>query len=681
MLKTKIIAGFFILASAILPFVTFPTVQDQIGIGTYIFVLIAFLSVGVLLLVDTFSKDDVGTSNFATKQGLIGAVLLGLLLVIVILIFQNSTNQISSLWGSELGIRNSFWILFCSISIGLVSIPLLSKYKHIWPKMMLVFTSAISLKSILYFGISNLQPALLSDLTAGIDYRFHASIVIIALIYQLWNLRTNNAMWVGVLMNLSYLVFVVQAPWLIAIVSIGVIGFFVYKYRRQINFNNAQLIAVILLLLTFGANILVNKGSQELVAQNHSLDIGASLSLSLSSLSEGSNKLLFGVGTGNYSTSFNLYRPDAFNYHEDWDTIYQYSNSQINQDLVEHGVVFSLIILSLVGFGIFASINSEPDDVILEPTGLSFDSKYSAIKKKKTPNRAVFQLQVLSTSVLILLSYFVSGWDASLLILFFWSSAYLLTMREEEINLNPIIFRISVVLFPIVLGLLSIFALNAPSPFTQLIRYVEADQYFSQGLDYISDEKAQSAYDSIAKSRGLIPEKAAYRAEFAKLSLVIADLVIERTEGAEASVEPLYAQAVAEIKEVTEHLTPYSVEFWQDRISIYTSLKSKYAGVSEQIANSFTQLVSISPNQPLFRYGLGQIKQELDEIDEAIGLYTDAISLKNDFLDAHLARGNAYILIGNMTAAQSDFVFISERSNPSDQIYQAAADGIKRTAE
>jgi tetratricopeptide (TPR) repeat protein len=76
----------------------------------------------------------------------------------------------------------------------------------------------------------------------------------------------------------------------------------------------------------------------------------------------------------------------------------------------------------------------------------------------------------------------------------------------------------------------------------------------------------------------------------------------------------------------------------------------------------FEKVERLSPEKPNGKFGLGLTRSKQGRHLEAIGLFEDAIGIKNDFYDAYAEMGYAYADIGKMDKAQKLADFLEDKA-------------------
>lgn len=164
-----------------------------------------------------------------------------------------------------------------------------------------------------------------------------------------------------------------------------------------------------------------------------------------------------------------------------------------------------------------------------------------------------------------------------------------------------------------------------------------------KGANLISTNTTKS-YDLQIKAYQLDPRNSAYRVNFSLTSLALANNISQQknlTDDDKKNVTQLIQQAIREGKNATE-LDPENVMVWENLSNIYRQLLGSVQGAQDWAIASYSQAVSLDPNNPILRLELGGIFFALKDYDQAARYFETAISLKPNWPNAHYNLATLY---------------------------------------
>ncbi len=83
----------------------------------------------------------------------------------------------------------------------------------------------------------------------------------------------------------------------------------------------------------------------------------------------------------------------------------------------------------------------------------------------------------------------------------------------------------------------------------------------------------------------------------------------------------------------------------------------------EEACRDLLAALALDPRNPVIHYNLGNVYFELNDYAKAVEEYTVSISLNKDHAFSYLNRANAYILLGRLKDALSDYRRFMEMSD------------------
>ena len=141
---------------------------------------------------------------------------------------------------------------------------------------------------------------------------------------------------------------------------------------------------------------------------------------------------------------------------------------------------------------------------------------------------------------------------------------------------------------------------------------------------------ASESYNQQIRAYTLDPANAYYRINFSQTSLALANSIASRpdlTDQDKTNITQLVQQAIREAKNATA-LDPTNVLAWENLAAIYRQLLNFAQGASDWAIASYSQAISLDPNNPRLYLELGGVYYGLKDYDSAAKLYERAGQLK-----------------------------------------------------
>ena len=317
---------------------------------------------------------------------------------------------------------------------------------------------------------------------------------------------------------------------------------------------------------------------------------------------------IWGAGSDNYISAFNLYRPLAYNQTTLWMTRFS----------VADNYYFTLI--TELGFAGLAAI------VIL------LISVYKALKVD-IKERKWEELSV--AFILILFAVFPSAPTLIFLLL----SLLAVFSRSEEKSISLATTRVPVIIIalPVFLGIaaLAIFGTKA----------VGAEITYKKAFDALSKNNAKDTYNLMVQAVNQDPYVDRYHASLAQVDMALATSIASNnknlTDTDRQSITQLVQESINQGK-ATVTLNSGRSGNWEVLAQIYRSIMSFAQGSDQYTIQTYTQAVALDPINPNLRIALGGTYYALGRYDDAIDAYKLAVLTKPDYANSHYNLAIAY---------------------------------------
>jgi len=185
---------------------------------------------------------------------------------------------------------------------------------------------------------------------------------------------------------------------------------------------------------------------------------------------------------------------------------------------------------------------------------------------------------------------------------------------------------------------------------------------------------AIESYNQQIKAYTLNPHNPIYRLNFAQTSFVLANNIASNkdlTDQDKSNISQLVQQAIREAKNATT-LNPQDVTNWESLASLYHQLFNFAQGATDWAIASYNQAIILDPTNPLLRLDLGGIYYALQDYDQAIKIFGQAIDLKSDWPNSHYNLAAAYSANNNLKKTLEEMRIVVQLLDPNSADYQKA---------
>lgn len=320
---------------------------------------------------------------------------------------------------------------------------------------------------------------------------------------------------------------------------------------------------------------------------------------------------LLGVGPGNFLSAFNRFRPEAINNTQLWNRKFSASSNYYLHLLSTVGI-FGLAVYAWI---IFLSLKIE-------------NFKGAVVNKAVYISLMVgFILQLLISVNLVLL--FVTFLLAALL------QAGNLSKEEKKVSTKKP--------FPVWLSIVGGVTLVVLT-FWRQGKVWAADYYYYKSLQAAQQNNGGLTYNLQIKAIRLNPYEEEYRASYANTNLALANTLSmqeDMTDQKRSNIAQLISQAIREGKAAAS-LNSQISGYWRNLANIYRNLIVVADDASQWSIASYTQAVRTDPLNPVLRVELGSLFYTLENYEQAINQFSQAINLKPDYANAYYNLAAAY---------------------------------------
>lgn len=180
------------------------------------------------------------------------------------------------------------------------------------------------------------------------------------------------------------------------------------------------------------------------------------------------------------------------------------------------------------------------------------------------------------------------------------------------------------------------------------IKYALADQTFEASLVAAAANQGKQTYDLQNNAINTFSARDAFYRSFSQTNLALANSLAasvpkNSTPSAQEqqTISTLVQQSISSAKQAIS-IAPLTVLNWQNLASIYRSLIGFGQNADQFAIAASQQAIILDPTNPQEYIDLGGIYYQLGQWDNAIAQFSQAVSLKPDFANAHYNLGHAY---------------------------------------
>jgi len=365
---------------------------------------------------------------------------------------------------------------------------------------------------------------------------------------------------------------------------------------------------------------------------------------------------ILGVGPDNFLVAFTNLRPITFNLTNFWNTRFSSSSSYLLNLLTTTGVITTVSFL-------LAHINT-----------------LKLVKQNRQSDRKPYLTATIITLILTLLLLLLIPGNITLLTLNFIALA--LTILQLKLLTNsPIKDQVFSLIASSQQGSRKTPVLSLIFTFLSVLLLIffwipATRDYLAARATYQAftnlNQNTALAYQQLEQAYTLSPSNPTYRTNFAQTSLAIANSLASQedlTDEQKTQITQLIEQTIRESKNAIQ-LNPYNVIYWENLASIYNQLLNFAEGASDWTIASYSQAISLDPNNPQLRLSLGGVYLALGDYSQASRIFEQAVNLKPDWANARYNLAAAYKANENYALALEQMQAVLELIDPDSPDYQ-----------
>lgn len=309
---------------------------------------------------------------------------------------------------------------------------------------------------------------------------------------------------------------------------------------------------------------------------------------------------IFGIGTGNFSQAFNMFRPASYNLTKFWANGFSSSTNAALEVWTELGLIGVILVLVM---------------------GLQ------VLKKRKNNvdfyRVAVFGLLTLFMPVnligLLLMVWLLTGE-------LFEGDRMTTEWRPERLNGLNVVAGVAVLLSVVSLGVGGYW----------LGRIALGEVYLRNSLLAAAKNDGGNTYNLQIKAIASNPYLSEYRRIYSQTNLSLAKTMLSNkdiTDDDKQKASVLVQQAVREAKAAIA-LNNYDPDKWLNLASIYKDLIGVVDGSADWSFQAYNQAVALNPTDPMSALDLGGLLYAAGRYEEAGRVFEQIVTNKGDFANA-----------------------------------------------
>jgi len=305
----------------------------------------------------------------------------------------------------------------------------------------------------------------------------------------------------------------------------------------------------------------------------------------------------FGVGIGNFTEAFNLFRPASFNLTKYWTSVFSGSSMGILQIWTELGVVGLVLVAYLV---------------------------LMVLRLKKTIK--FWQVALFLAVVLFLPLNLMS------VFLLVWLLSGLLENKESKLILNVGEKNFNVM--PYLLAILLLVGVGFGGYWVG--KMFLGDFYMRQSLVAASKNDGVKTYELQIKAIGINPNVASYRKIYSQTNLALTQSILSNKDITDAEKEKastLVQQAVREAKAAIT-LNQKNPDYWYNLAGIYKSLIGLVDGAADWSYQAYQQAIILDPVNPILSLDMGGLFYAANNFELADRAFEESVTDKSDYANA-----------------------------------------------
>ena len=227
------------------------------------------------------------------------------------------------------------------------------------------------------------------------------------------------------------------------------------------------------------------------------------------------------------------------------------------------------------------------------------------------------------------------------------------------------------------IAVIPVFALIVAGGYYTYVGYT-AEYLMRESILAAARNDGAKTYELQGRAINLNPQRDVYHNTYAQTNLAIANNIASRenlTDEDKKTIQTLVAQSIRSVRVSTEVINPLNVAGWENRGAIYRALGGVAQDANDWAVRAYNTAIQLDPTNPRLRVELGGIYFGAQDYLSAANSFRQAVSLKNDYANAHYNFAHALIKLQAYADAQRELETVKNLVDVNSADYkQVAAD-------
>ncbi len=345
-------------------------------------------------------------------------------------------------------------------------------------------------------------------------------------------------------------------------------------------------------------------------------------------------KPIFGYGVETYAYAYYLVKPLEHNLTSEWDYLYNKAHNEYLNYLATTGIVGLTTYLAFIGLFIFLAVRSILKNSTNPYTPISYGI-VAGITSLLVSNFFGFSVVILNLLLFLLPLMFFDLQNNKTL----KKSIVLLDKGSSSDGLT--IGRMALLL---VIGIITLYFEFS------LVNFWEADKKYALGYNLNKAGEFSQAYTALTDAVKMSPNQDLYRDE---LSINLATLaVVFAQQGQATQAAELGTQASALSDDIYQK-NPNNISFLKTRTRVAFALSQLEPSYIDRALEAITKARALAPTDAKLAYNMALFYNQKGDNDKSLKLFSEALKLKPNYIDAYYARALMYTQLAKDDVARS----------------------------
>jgi tetratricopeptide (TPR) repeat protein len=207
-------------------------------------------------------------------------------------------------------------------------------------------------------------------------------------------------------------------------------------------------------------------------------------------------------------------------------------------------------------------------------------------------------------------------------------------------------------------------------------KYLLGDFYYNQAIKAQQVGDGDQALRAVNQAIRLNPSRDEYSLGAATINLALASTLSRQPEATQAGsqtsqlINSFVTVALNQAQRATA-LVPLRSSNWQNLAEVYRNLLTYSANAGTNAVAAYQQAIQLDPLNPFLSINLGNLLLSLEQHQEAVTIFQNAIRIRTDLPAAHLGLARALRLSGDLENSKRTYEeLLAFNFDPQADIYQ-----------